>query len=64
MRINQFRPISLIGFYKIIAKILMRYMKAVIGKIIMESQSTFIKGQNILNGMVILNEVVEEARKS
>lgn len=61
--INQMRPVSLIGsVYKIIAKVLACRMKGVIGKLIGEAQSAFIKGRNILDGVVVLNEVMDEAR--
>lgn len=59
------RPVSLIGsMYKIIAKVLASRMKGVMGSLIGESQSTFIKGKNIFDGVVVLHEVVEEARAS
>lgn len=63
--LNQFRPISLIGcLYKVIAKVLSRRLKMVMHKLIGEPQSAFISGRNILDGAVVLNEVVEEAKKS
>lgn len=34
------------------------------GKVIGETHSTFLQGRNILDGVVILNEVVDEAKKS
>lgn len=63
--IDQFRPVSLIGSaYKLVAKVLARRLRGVMGKLIGDTQSTFLKGRNILDGAVILNEVMEEARKS
>lgn len=62
--IKQFRPISLIGsLYKVISKVLVSRLKLVIGKIISENQSAFLQGRNILDGVVVLNEIIEEARK-
>lgn len=56
---------SLIGsVYKIIAKVLARRMKEVVGRIIGEAQSAFIKGRFILDGVAILTEVVEDAKRS
>lgn len=39
-------------------------MKTVVGKIIGDTQTAFVKGRSILDGMVILNEIVEETRRS
>lgn len=32
-------------------------------KIICESQTTFIKGRNIMNGVVVMNKIIKEAMK-
>lgn len=37
-------------------------MKSVIGKLIADNQTTFISGRSILDGVVILNEVIEHAK--
>lgn len=58
-------PVSLIGsVYKIIAKVLARRMRGAVEKIIGESHTAFVKGRSIMEGVVILNEVVEDAIKS
>lgn len=63
--IHQMRPISLIGgIYKILSKVLAARMKVVVGKIIGEVQTAFIKGRHILDGVVVLNEAIEEAKKT
>lgn len=63
--LKDFRPISLISsLYKIIAKVLARRMKVVMGKLIGDAQSAFIQGRNIMDGVVVLNEVIEDAKKS
>ncbi|PNX60607.1 cysteine-rich receptor-like protein kinase, partial [Trifolium pratense] len=63
-RLNDFRPISLVGsLYKILAKVLANRLRAVIGSVISESQSAFVKDRQILDGILIANEVVDEARK-
>lgn len=63
-RLNDFRPISLVGsMYKILAKILANRLRLVIGSVISDSQSRFIKGRQILDGILVANEVVDEARK-
>lgn len=50
--------------YKIIAKILARHLKTVMDSIIGESQTAFLKGRNILDGVVILNEAIEDSKKN
>lgn len=63
--LNHFRPISLIGsLYKILATVLAKRMKSVMGKLIGETQSAFLKDRFILDGVVILNEAIEDARKT
>ncbi|GKD08647.1 putative RNA-directed DNA polymerase, eukaryota, reverse transcriptase zinc-binding domain protein, partial [Tanacetum coccineum] len=58
--ITDFRPILLIGiYYKIIAKILANRLSKVIDKIVSKEQSAFIVGRQILDGPVILSEIIE-----
>nr|GEV16794.1 RNA-directed DNA polymerase, eukaryota [Tanacetum cinerariifolium] len=55
--LKDFRPISLIGCqYKIIGKILANHLSLVIGDIVSQEQSAFIKGKQIIDGPLILNE--------
>ncbi|GJW01256.1 putative RNA-directed DNA polymerase, eukaryota, reverse transcriptase zinc-binding domain protein [Tanacetum coccineum] len=62
--ITDFRLISLIGIhYKIIAKILANRLSKVIDKIVSKEQSTFIAGRQILDGPIILNEIIEWHKK-
>ncbi|GJX51872.1 RNA-directed DNA polymerase, eukaryota, reverse transcriptase zinc-binding domain protein [Tanacetum coccineum] len=49
--------------YKIIGKILANRLSMVIGSCVSSKQSTFIKGRNILDGPLILNEVMAWYRK-
>ena len=63
--LNDFRPISLVGsLYKILAKLLANRLRQVIGSVVSETQSAFVKNRQILDGILIANEVVDEARKS
>ncbi|GJY32757.1 RNA-directed DNA polymerase, eukaryota, reverse transcriptase zinc-binding domain protein [Tanacetum coccineum] len=60
-----FRPISLIGsVYKVIAKILANRLVTVLEDIVSESQSAFVKDRQILDGPLILNELVQWCKKA
>ncbi|PNX68616.1 cysteine-rich receptor-like protein kinase, partial [Trifolium pratense] len=52
------------GLYKILAKVLASRLRHVMGSVISESQTAFVKGRQILDGILIANEVVDEARRS
>jgi hypothetical protein len=63
-RLNDFRPISLVGcMYKVLAKVLVNKLRAVIGSVLSHSQSAFVKGKKNLDGILIANEVVDEAKR-
>ena len=63
-RLNDFRPIALVGcMYKILSKVLATRLRLVIGRVISETQTTFVKDRQILDGIRIANEVVNEAHK-
>jgi len=63
-RLNDFRPISLVGcMYKVLAKVLANRLRNVIGSVVSDSQFAFVKGKQILDGVIIANEVVDEARR-
>ena len=60
---NDFRPISLVGcMYKILAKVLANRLRSIIGSVVSDAQSAFIKGRQILDGILVANEVVDDAR--
>lgn len=62
--LSDFRPITLIGsVYKILAKVLAGRLSKVRDKIIAVNQSAFVGNRSIQDGIVILNEAVEEARR-
>jgi hypothetical protein len=64
-RLNDFRPISLVGsLYKILSKVLANRLKMVLGSVISETQTAFVKNRQILDGILIANEVVDEAKES
>jgi hypothetical protein len=63
-RLNDFRPISLMGsLYKILSKVLANRLRSIMQSVISDSQSAFIKGRQILDGILVANEVVDETRK-
>jgi len=63
-RLNDFRPISLVGsMYKILAKVLANRLRYVIDSVVSDTQSAFIKGRQILDGILIANEIVDEAHR-
>ncbi|KAL6508840.1 hypothetical protein OROHE_021399 [Orobanche hederae] len=57
--VQNFRPISLVGLqYKIIGKLLANRLTGVIGSLVGLEQSAFIKGRQILDGPLILEEII------
>ncbi|GKV35410.1 hypothetical protein SLEP1_g43679 [Rubroshorea leprosula] len=63
-RIEEYRPISLIGdVYKILGKLLANRLKKVLDQVIGKQQMAFISGRQLMDGVVIENEVVDEAKK-
>ncbi|GJS16144.1 putative RNA-directed DNA polymerase, eukaryota, reverse transcriptase zinc-binding domain protein [Tanacetum coccineum] len=64
IHIKDYRPISLIGIhYKSIAEILANRLSVVIDKLISHEQTAFIKGRQILDGPLILSELIEWYKK-
>lgn len=62
--LKDFRPISLIGgVYKIIAKLLTKRMKTVMGDLVNEHQMTFLKGRQIMDATLLANELVDSRMK-
>jgi len=63
-RLNDYRPISMVGcMYKVLAKVLANRLRGVMGSVISDSQSAFVKGKQILDGIPIANEAVDEAKR-
>jgi hypothetical protein len=63
--LGDFRPISLFGcLYKIVAKVLAARLAKVIDSVISNTQLAFVKGRQLVEGVVVVNEVVDFAKKS
>ncbi|KAM0062513.1 putative RNA-directed DNA polymerase [Helianthus debilis subsp. tardiflorus] len=59
LRPYDFCPISLIGcINKVLSKVLVNRLKKVIGYLISEEQSAFVAGRNIIDGPLMLNEIL------
>ncbi|KAK9055104.1 hypothetical protein SSX86_026184 [Deinandra increscens subsp. villosa] len=63
--LRDYRPISLIGcISKVISKVLANRIKPVMDSIISESQMAFLSDRFILDGPLIINEVISWAKKN
>ncbi|MCH80987.1 LINE-1 reverse transcriptase like [Trifolium medium] len=63
--LSEFRPISLLGcLYKLVSKVLAARLAKVIGSLILKTQSAFIKGRSLVEGVVAVNEIIDFAKKS
>ncbi|XP_071693053.1 uncharacterized protein [Rutidosis leptorrhynchoides] len=64
IHIQDYRPISLIGVqYKIITKLLAFRLSLVIDEVISPEQTAYIKGRQILDGPLIINEVISWCKR-
>jgi hypothetical protein len=62
---GDFRPIYLLGcWYKLVAKVLATRLAKVIGVLIPKTQSAFLKGRQLVEGVVVVNEVIDFAKKT
>jgi hypothetical protein len=61
---GDFRPISLIEcWYKLLSKVLAGRLAKVIGNLIPRTQSAFLKERQLVEGVVVVNEVIDYAKK-
>ena len=60
-QIQQYRPICMLNVsFKIFTKVLANRLTVVADKVVRHSQTTFMPGRNILEGVVILHETIHE----
>ena len=63
-KIQQYRPICLLNcLYKWITKVLTLILEPVAEKLILPSETTFMKGRNTLTGVMALHEVLHETKR-
>jgi hypothetical protein len=62
--LSDYRPICLISsMYKILSKLLAGRLKHVLGKLISHNQSAFIPDRQILDGVLVVNELIDLAKR-
>ena len=63
--LKEYRSISLVGaLYKFISIILAIRLKKVLGNVISDNESSFIRGRQILDGVMLINRLVDCLKKS
>ncbi|PNX82415.1 cysteine-rich receptor-like protein kinase, partial [Trifolium pratense] len=63
-QLSDYRPICLIDMlYKILSKLLATRLKNIMGKLISPCQSAFLPGRQILDGVVVLNEIIDLSKR-
>lgn len=64
LTLGDYRPINLIGcINKVISKVLAERLKAVLNTVISNTQTAFIKGRSILDGPLMVNELITWAKR-
>ncbi|MCI03311.1 LINE-1 reverse transcriptase like, partial [Trifolium medium] len=62
--LSDYRPICLVSsMYKILAKVLATRLKKVLGKLISPVQSAFLPNRQILDGVLVVNELLDLAKR-
>ncbi|KAK2354489.1 hypothetical protein QL285_092001 [Trifolium repens] len=65
LTLREFRPISILGcLYKMVAKVLAKRLSLVINSIVTLTQSAFLKGRQLVDGVLVINEIVDFAKKT
>lgn len=62
--LSDYRPISLLGcMCKVLAKFFAKRLSMVMKSVISTNQIAFLKGRNFLDGVVVINEIIEFSKK-
>ncbi|PNX89254.1 cysteine-rich receptor-like protein kinase, partial [Trifolium pratense] len=62
--LTDYRPICLVSsMYKILSKVLAARLKKVMGKLISDVQSAFLPNRHILDGVLVVNELIDLAKR-
>ena len=62
--LRDFRPISLVSLYKLLAKVLGNRLKRVVERVVSDSQHAFVEGRLILDAILIANDALDSRYKS
>jgi hypothetical protein len=63
-QVQQYKPICMLNVsFKIFTKVLANRLTTVADKVVRQSQTAFMPGRNILEGVVILHETIHEMHK-
>jgi hypothetical protein len=62
--LSEYRPICLVtSMYKLLSKIMAGRLKQVLGKLISKVQSAFVPNRQILDGVLVINELLDLAKR-
>jgi len=65
LALKDYRPICLLGtLYKLLSKVLARRLVVAMETIISTSQSLFLKGRNFLDGVIMVNEIMDFMKRT
>ena len=65
LSLGEYRPIHLMGcISKVISKVLAERLKKVISTVISQEQTAYVKGKNIVDGPLIVNELITWAKRT
>lgn len=62
--LNDFRSISLLGWvHKLVTRVLARRLRRVMGKLVRDTRTTFIKGRSFFEDWTLASEVLDAMKK-
>lgn len=50
--------------YKILSKVFANNLRKVVGNVVSEAQSAFIKGKQIMDGILVATKIMDEAKRA